>query len=112
MMRRRASISDVAFPAMAGKRQGSRAGAAGMLAILTALSLGGCSSDVWSKFTAARASSDSDKEAALNADDDAKCQSGGFQYGTPEYSQCRESIASKRATVRDIPLGPTSAPMR
>jgi hypothetical protein len=66
-----------------------------MLAILVALSLGGCS-DVWSKFTSARASSDIEKDAAMNADDDTKCQSAGFQYGTPEYSQCRESIVSKR----------------
>ena len=63
MMRRRAKLSDAAFPAMAGQGsvRGSPAGAAGMLAILMALSLGGCSSDVWSKFTAARASSDSEK---------------------------------------------------
>jgi uncharacterized protein YceK len=111
MKRRRAKISDVPSPAMAGKGSGAPAGAAGMMAILVALSLGGCS-DVWSKFTSARASSDSEKDAAMNADDDTKCQSAGFQYGTPEYSQCRESIASKRTTARDIPLGPTSAPMR
>jgi hypothetical protein len=111
MMRRRAKVPHVPFPATAGKRSGSPAGAAGMLAILVALSLGGCN-DVWSKFTSARASSDIEKDAAMNADDDTKCQSAGFQYGTPEYSQCRESIVSKRTTARDIPLGPTSAPMR
>jgi uncharacterized protein YceK len=113
MTRRRREISDVRFPATAGKRSvsGSPAGAAGMLAILVALALGGCS-DVWTKFTSARASSDSEKDAAMNADDDAKCQSEGFQYGTPEYTQCREGVVSKRATARDIPLGPTSAPMR
>jgi hypothetical protein len=97
MMRRRAKVPHVPFPATAGKRSGSPAGAAGMLAILVAL---------------ARASSDIEKDAAMNADDDTKCQSAGFQYGTPEYSQCRESIVSKRTTARDIPLGPTSAPMR
>jgi hypothetical protein len=113
MMRRRPRLSDAAFPATAGQGSVPRspAGAAGILGILVALSLGGCS-DVWSKFTTARASSDSEKDSAMNADDDTKCQSAGFQYGTPEYSQCRESMASKRATARDIPLGPTSAPMR
>jgi hypothetical protein len=111
MMRRRGNISDVRFPNTAGKRSVPGWPAAAMMAILVALSLGGCS-DMWSKFTAARASSDSENDAAMNADDDAKCQSAGFQYGTPEYTQCRESVVSKRATARDIPLGPTSAPMR
>ena len=110
MMRRRAKIP--AVPASAGKESvPGWPAAAAMMAILVALSLGGCS-DMWSKFTSARASSDSESDAAMNADDDAKCQSAGFQYGTPEYTQCRESVVSKRATARDIPLGPTSAPMR
>jgi hypothetical protein len=92
--------------ATAGRR--SAALAAGLCAIL--LALGGCSSDVWSKFSFGGGNSDADK-AAANADD-TKCQSAGNQYGTPEYSQCLQNLASKRATTRDIPLGPTSAPTR
>jgi hypothetical protein len=81
-----------------------------MFANLLAASLGGCS-DVWSKFTSS-SGSDTASGAGTDADDDTKCQSAGYQYGTPEYSQCREGLVSKRAAVRDIPLGPTSAPTR
>jgi hypothetical protein len=88
-----------------------RAGLAATVAILLAVTLGGCS-DIWTKFTSGFASSDAAGAGTSEADDDNKCQSAGYQYGTPEYSQCRESLQSKRAVVRDIPLGPTSAPTR
>jgi hypothetical protein len=107
MMRRHATSSGLLRAATAGRRSATLA--VGLCAIL--LALGGCSSDVWSKFSLSSKSSDAEK-AAVNADDDTKCQSAGNQYGTPEYSQCVESLASKRATARDIPLGPTSAPTR
>jgi hypothetical protein len=106
MMRHCPTSSGLFRPASAGRRA---AALAGLFAIL--LALGGCSSDVWSKFSFGGGNSDADK-AAVNADDDTKCQSAGNQYGTPEYSQCLQNLASKRATARDVPLGPTSMPTR
>jgi hypothetical protein len=110
MTRRRAAASALSRPVDAAP--GSRGVVAGIFAVLLTVSVGGCS-DVWSKFTSGHAS-DTAGSAAMDADDDTKCQSAGYQYGTPEYSQCREGLVSKRATVvnRDIPLGPTSAPAR
>jgi uncharacterized protein YceK len=108
MTRRNAETSGLSRSADAAP--GSRGVAAGIFAILLAVSLGGCS-DVWSKFTSGP-SSDTAAGAATDADDDTKCQSAGYQYGTPEYSQCREGLASKRTVARDLPLGPTSAPTR
>jgi uncharacterized protein YceK len=108
MTRRNAANSGLSRPADAAP--GSRSVAAGIFAIVLAVSLGGCS-DVWSKFTSGP-SSDTAAGAATDADDDTKCQSAGYQYGTPEYSQCREGLASKRTVARDLPLGPTSAPTR
>ena len=110
MMRRRPAVP--ARSSSADAAPGSRGVVAGIFAILLAVLVGGCS-DVWSKFTSGRGS-DTAGSAAMDADDDTKCQSAGYQYGTPEYSQCREGLQSKRATIvdRDIPLGPTSAPTR
>ncbi len=107
-MRRRAAASALCCSADAAP--GSRGVGAAIFAILLAVSVGGCS-DVWSKFTSS-SGSDAAAGAGTDADDDTKCQSAGYQYGTPEYSQCRESLAAKRTVARDIPLGPTSAPTR
>jgi hypothetical protein len=108
MIRRRAAAS--ALSSSADAAPGSRGVAAGIFAILLAASVGGCS-DVWSKFTSS-SGSDTAAGAGTDADDDTKCQSAGYQYGTPEYSQCREGLAAKRTVARDLPLGPTSAPAR
>ena len=108
MTRRSATTSALARSADAAP--GSRSIAAGIVAMLLAVSLGGCS-DVWSKFTSGP-SSDTAAGAGTDADDDTKCQSAGYQYGTPEYSQCREGLASRRTVAKDLPLGPTSAPTR
>jgi hypothetical protein len=109
MTRRRATISGSAGPAAAGRKSPARTA---ILVILLAASLGGCG-ELWSRFTSDRgAAADTAKDDAAPADDDTKCQSAGYQYGTPEYSQCRESLASKRAVVRDIPLGPVYGPQR
>jgi hypothetical protein len=104
MMRRRATITGSAGLAAAGRESPARTA---ILAILLAASLGGCG-ELWSRFDRA----DTAKDDAAPADDDTKCQSAGYQYGTPEYSQCRESLVSKRAVVKDIPLGPVYGPQR
>jgi hypothetical protein len=36
---------------------------------------------------------------ASAADDDTKCQSAGYTYGTPEYNQCLQNLVQQRASV-------------
>ena len=42
------------------------------------------------------------KQAASEAEDDAKCRAANIEPGTPEYENCRQDRAAERARQADI----------
>lgn len=54
--------------------------------ILVAFLVAGCASP----------QTEAQAQAAMDAKDDAKCQSAGFQPGTANYDQCRAKLADLR----------------
>lgn len=62
------------------------------MAIMLALPFAGCSSGF--NFSSPFGTSAS---ASAGTDDDSKCQSAGFTYGTPEYDQCLKAQVRQRA---------------
>jgi hypothetical protein len=42
------------------------------------------------------------KQAATEAEDDAKCRASNVEPGSPDYDACRQGLASQRAKQADI----------
>jgi hypothetical protein len=79
-----------------------RAGTA-LAAMILAMPFAGCGSGI----NLSSLSFGAAAPATSAADDDAKCQSSGFIFGTPEYTQCRQTLEQQRS-VADT----TDAPRR
>jgi hypothetical protein len=75
--------------------------ATALAAVILAMPFAGCGSGI----SLSSLNFGSATPAASAADDDAKCQSSGFIYGTPEYTQCRQTLEQQRtvAETSDAP---------
>jgi outer membrane biogenesis lipoprotein LolB len=71
-----------------------------IVACIAALTLAGCA-----EYEARQQERANAQAAAMNANDDAQCQSYGAAPGSPAYIQCRMNLDNQRAAMRQMIAG-------